>query len=199
MCTLYRLKSTTAEIARLFDAEPRTEWAPPAAFHPDRPAPVVGHGKAGRVLADARWGVPPPPSAPGGRPVVNVRNLASPFWRGALARPALRCLVPADDFCEWTDTPDPETGRKRKVFFGLADGTPFAFAGLIRPAPSASEDPPRFAFLTCAANAVVAPVHAKAMPVLLMPEQWGPWLDGAPAEAFQHPLDSNRLRIVEGG
>lgn len=197
MCTLYRLKTTAGEMARLFEAEARADWAPPVDVHPDRQAPVVGHGKAGRVLAMARWGVPPPTSAPGRRPVVNIRNLASPFWRAALARPALRCLVPADDFCEWTDTADPATGRKRKVFFGIADGSPFAFAGLIRPAAAGSDELPRFAFLTCAPNAVVAPVHAKAMPVILPPEAWGPWLDGAPAEAFQQPLPDAALRIVE--
>ncbi len=195
MCTLYRLKSTEAEIARLFEAEARTRWEPPVSLYPDRPAPVVGHGKAGRVLAEARWGVPPPAS--GSRPVVNIRNLASPFWRAALARPALRCLVPADDFCEWTDTPDPATGRKRKVFFGMESGHPFAFAGLIRPAPDGSAEMPRFAFLTCEPNAVVAPVHAKAMPVILQPEAWGPWLDGVPAEVFQHPLPDTLLRIVD--
>lgn len=197
MCTLYRLTSTAGEIAGLFGAEARATWEPPVSVHPDRLAPVVGHGKAGRVLADARWGVPPPPSAKGGRPVVNVRNLASPFWRGALARPALRCLVPADAFCEWTDTPDPATGRKQKRFFGLASGAPLAFAGLIRPAPAQSEEPPRFAFLTCEPNGVVAPVHAKAMPVILQPDAWDAWLDGAPAEAFQHPLPDALLRSVD--
>jgi putative SOS response-associated peptidase YedK len=196
MCTLYRLKSTAAELARLFAAEARATWEPPLSVHPDRVAPVIGHGRAGRVLADARWGVPAPPSARGGRPVVNIRNLQSPFWRGALARPARRCLVPADDFCEWTDTPDPDTGRRRRVFFGLASGAPFAFAGLICQARDGDELP-RFAFLTCEPNAVVAPVHARAMPVLLAPDAWGPWLDGAPAEAFQQPLADDLLVVVE--
>lgn len=195
MCTLYRLKSTAGEIARLFEAEARTDWVPPASFHPDRPAPVVGHGREGRVLAEARWGVPPP--AAGRRPVVNVRNLASPFWRGALARPALRCLVPADDFCEWTDTPDPGTGRKRQMFFARRDGAPFAFAGLIRPERQGSGELPRFAFLTTEANALVAPVHAKAMPVILSPQAWGPWLEGASAEAFQHPAPDDLLVLLE--
>ena len=197
MCTLYRLTSTADEVARLFGAEARTGWEPPLSVHPDRAAPVVGHGQSGRVLADARWGVQPPPSAKGGRPVVNIRNLASPFWRSALARPALRCLVPADDFCEWTDAPDPATGRKRRVFFALSSGAPFAFAGLVRPAPADSDELPRFAFLTCEPNAVVAPVHAKAMPVLLGPDAWNSWLEGAPAEAYQHPIDDALLRIVE--
>jgi putative SOS response-associated peptidase YedK len=193
MCTLYRLASRTAEIAHLFDAAPRTSWEPPLAVYPDRLAPVVGHSHEGPVLADARWGIPPPPRL-GTRPVVNIRNLQSPFWKPALAKPALRCLVPADSFCEWTDTPDPATGRKRQFFFGLASAEPFAFAGLIRPGPQG--EPPRFAFLTCGPNAVVAPIHAKAMPVILTPDKWRPWLDGAPAEAFQHPLPGDQLQII---
>jgi putative SOS response-associated peptidase YedK len=194
MCTLYRLATKTAEIARLFGAEAQTSLEAPLAIYPDRLAPVVGHGSGGRVLAEARWGVPPP--AAGARSVVNVRNLASPFWRGALARPALRCLVPADDFCEWSDAADPATGRKRQHFFALATGTPLAFAGLVRPAPPQSEDPPRFAFLTTEPNAVVAPIHAKAMPVILTPEQWDPWMEGLPAEAFQHPIADEALRLL---
>lgn len=194
MCTLYRLATKTAEIARLFGAESRTTLEAPLAVYPDRLAPIVGHGNCGRVLADARWGVPPP--AAGSRPVVNVRNLASPFWRGALARPTLRCLVPADDFCEWSDTADPATGRKRQHFFALAAGTPLAFAGVVRPAPPESTEPPRFAFLTTEPNAVVAPIHAKAMPVILTSEQWDPWMDGVPADVFQRPLAAGSLRLL---
>jgi putative SOS response-associated peptidase YedK len=194
MCTLYRLRSTAGEIARLFEAEVRMEWTTPVAIHPDRPAPVVGHGREGRVLVAARWGFPSP--VPGSRSVVNIRNLASPFWRRALGRPALRCLVPADDFCEWTDAPDPATGRKRQHFFALASGTPMAFAGVVRPAPAGSTEPPRFAFLTTEPNDVVAPIHAKAMPVILAPEQWEGWMEGLPAQAFQQPFPPEGLLLL---
>lgn len=192
MCTLYRLTSRTADIARLFDAEPIAQWEPPAAFYPDRIAPVVCATAEGRALVDARWGVPPP--ATGSRPVVNIRNLESPFWKGALATPRLRCLVPADAFSEWTDTPDPATGRKRQHFFALASGAPFAFAGLLR--EGLPGEPPRFAFLTTGPNALVAPIHAKAMPVILTPADHGPWLEGAPAPAFQQPAPEGILRLI---
>jgi len=192
MCTLYRLSSRTDDIARLFEAAPATRWEPLAAFYPDRIAPVVRIRPEGRALVDARWGVPPP--AAGSRPVVNVRNLESPFWKGALATPRLRCLVPADSFCEWTDTPDPATGRKRQHFFALASGEPFAFAGLLREGPAG--EPPRFAFLTTAPNALVAPIHAKAMPVVLTADDYAPWLDGAPAQAFQHPAPEGLLALL---
>lgn len=193
MCTLYRLASHTEEIARLFDAAIETGWTAPASFYPDRAAPILVETAAGRRLIEGRWGVPPPPRL-GPRPVVNIRNLESPFWRPALANPALRCLVPADSFCEWTDTPDPVTGRKRQHFFARPDGSPFAFAGLLRPGPPG--EPPRFAFLTCAPNAVVAPIHAKAMPVLLGPSDWAPWLEGIPAAAVQQPCAATDLRLL---
>ena len=50
-------------------------------------------------------------------------------------------------FCEWTAEPDPETKRKRKVWFGLHEAHEplFAFAGLWRP----GEGGPFMAFLTC--------------------------------------------------
>lgn len=183
MCTNYRLDGSLADIAATFGAKAEEGLQPTASAFPDSVAPVVRISGSGRTLCPARWGVPPP--AAGKRPVVNIRNLDSPFWRAALAKPGLRCLVPATAFAEWTDQPDPETGRKVKHWFGRADRAPFAFAGLLRPVPG--EDVPRFAFLTCAPDRLIAPVHAKAMPVVLSPADHAPWLDGAPAHAFQHP------------
>jgi putative SOS response-associated peptidase YedK len=155
---------------------------------------IVADQNAGRVLEAMRWGWPPFGTVR--RPITNVRNLASPFWRGALGDPARRCLVPATAFCEWSAAPDPATGRKRRHWFALADGAPFAFAGLWRP----TDDGPRFAFLTCAPNGMVGRVHPKAMPVLLRPgaEAQG-WLeaDGAGAAALQRPLDDGEMVELE--
>lgn len=59
-----------------------------------------------------------------------------------------------------------------------------------------------FSFLTCGANGVVGPIHAKAMPVLLStPEEWSPWL-AAPTEIapeLQRPLPDAQMRIVARG
>lgn len=194
MCNLYRMTSNAQAIAQLFRADVAGHNLPALPeIYPDAEAPVVVAGGAGRRLDLMRWGWPPFGEVK--RPITNVRNLASPMWRAALADPARRCLVPVTAFSEWSAAPDPQTGRKRKHWFDLPHDPLFAFAGLWRP----TEQGPRFAFLTCEANAVVGRVHPKAMPVLLRPgEAFDRWLsaDGAGAAALQVPLADDLMREV---
>lgn len=150
---------------------------------PDRIAPVLclatESGPGDPVRDDAalhaipmRWGFPPPPSAPNGRVVTNLRNLESAFWRRWLV-PAQRCLVPFTCFAEYTDSLP-----RREVWFGLAGQETGFFAGVwrewngVRGTKSApvSGEHRLFAILTCEPNADVLPVHAKAMPVILTTE-----------------------------
>ena len=56
----------------------------------------------------------------------------------------------------------------------------FMLAGVWRP----SEAGQVFAFLTTEPNAIVAPIHPKAMPVILHEEDWQQWLDARVAEAL---------------
>ena len=173
MCNLYTMTATVDELRRLFGPfEGDTANLPPFdEIYPGKPAPVLRRGQGGALLLETMtWGFPGPAAAKG-RPVTNIRNLDSPFWRSALTNPERRCIVPATRFCEWTG----EVGKKTKVWFGLArDEQPlFAFAGLWRPGAGG----PFMAFLTCAANDIVGAVHPKAMPVMLRPEDAERWLD----------------------
>ena len=59
-----------------------------------------------------------------------------------------------------------------------------------------------YAFLTCEPNSVVAPIHPKAMPVILTkPEEWEAWLSAEWSEvtSLQRPLPNHSLRVVAHG
>ncbi|KHK89403.1 SOS response-associated peptidase family protein [Novosphingobium malaysiense] len=159
---------------------------------PKREAMVVRDAAGGAVIDRLRWGAPL--KVPGKRPgttitrrVTNVRNLASPFWRSMLASPAQRCLVPFTRFAE----PKPGAGRE-EVWFRVNATTVPAFAGIWR----ASEEGNVFAFLTCEPNPLVGPIHPKAMPVILHPEDYQDWLDGAPAQDFARPFPSQLMAVT---
>lgn len=200
MCNLYRMTATVDEMRRVFGSfhGDRSNFPPVDDLYPGRVAPVLRHGDDGGLMLDMMtWGFPGPAAAKG-RPVTNVRNLTSPFWRSALDRPERRCIVPVTSFCEWTAEPDPETKRKRKVWFGMRDNDPqvFAFAGIWRP----GEERPFMAFLTCEPNDLVGAVHPKAMPVILKPEDVSRWLTDERVSACELavPHSDDTMMIAEG-
>ncbi|WP_265570227.1 SOS response-associated peptidase [Sphingomicrobium nitratireducens] len=182
MCNLYSMTATVDEMKKLFGGFEGDRANLPSydEIYPGRLAPVLRREEGTLRLDEMEWGFPGPQAAKG-RPVTNVRNLSSPFWRSALNRPDRRCLVPVTRFCEWSAAPDPSTGRKFKHWFGLKDEAAplFAFAGLWRP----GEEKSYFAFLTCAPNTMVGAVHPKAMPVMLAADDHDRWLDGETDEA----------------
>ena len=170
MCNLYSVTKGQSAIRDLFAVKHDRAGNLPqlASIFPDQLAPIVRVGADGyRELAMARWGMPGPPQF-GGQPVTNIRNVGSPHWRRWLGA-ASRCIVPATSFCEYADT----RPRKTPIWFALSDDRPlFAFAGLWTPwrgvrGPKSAPvegDHELFGFLTTDANAIVAPIHPKAMP-----------------------------------
>lgn len=194
MCNLYSMTATVDEMRRVFGpfAGDTANLPPFDEIYPGKPAPVLRRECGGLKLETMTWGFPGPAAARG-RPVTNVRNLSSPFWRSAITAPERRCIVPVTSFCEWTG----EVGNKRKVWFGLREERSplFAFAGIWRP----GEGGPFMAFLTCDANTVVGAVHPKAMPVMLRAADVGRWLDSEREQAcaLAVPFADDDMHVLE--
>jgi len=166
---------------------------------PKRPGLVIRNDESGAKTLDAMtWGVPF--TTAGKRPgttvtksITNVRNLSSSFWKSMLATPARRCLVPFTSFAEPKPGKDPETGRPAEYWFTVQDRPVAVFAGIWRP----TEVGNAYAFLTCEPNALVAPLHPKAMPVILDEADYERWLtcDYDEACSLAQPYPSQLLMV----
>lgn len=197
MCNLYKVRTTAQEMARLFDAipDPTNQIAVEKDYvAPGKPGHVVREEYGQRLLSAMSWGFPFQ-----GKPVTNVRNYTSPFWKSALANPARRCLVPVTEFQEWSVALMPDTGKKMAFWFSVPSQPVFAFAGIWRPTDSV----PVYSFLTCGydgdpANHVVGAIHPKACPVVLHEEDYDRWLctDFEDAISLASPFPS-QLLVVE--
>ena len=212
MCNLYSLTKGQQAIRELARAmrDVAGNLPPLPGVFPDYSAPIVRNAPDGvRELSMARWGLPSPVFALKGRNsdpgVTNVRNVASPHWRRWLGVEN-RCVVPFTSFSENEALAD---GSHPPVWFALDEARPLAFfAGVwtrwtsVRKVREGETTNDLFAFLTTEPNADVAPIHPKAMPVVLTtPEEIETWMSAPSAVALklQRPLPDGALRIVARG
>lgn len=197
MCNLYKVRTTAQEMARLFDAipDPMNQIAVEKDYvAPGKPGHVVREEDGQRLLSAMSWGFPFQ-----GKPVTNVRNYTSPFWKSALANPARRCLVPVTEFQEWSVAHMCDTGKKKAFWFSVPSQPVFAFAGIWRP----TDGVPVYSFLTCGydgdpANHVVGTIHPKACPVVLHEEDYDRWMhtDLEDAISLASPFPSQLMAVA---
>lgn len=179
MCGRYSLATPWQRLAEKFGiriADVPDLFAARWNIAPSQNVLAVGPDRSGRPApAFFKWGLVPAWSQDDKHGPINARAetaAAKPMFAEALRH--RRCLIAADGFYEWTRPPQ----RKLPWHFRMADGEPFAFAGLWeawRPAEGARP------LLTCAmltvpANELVRPVHHR-MPAVLHPADYAAWID----------------------
>ena len=201
MCGRYVRRSDKQKIAEYFHADPRpTELPMPDEdlnVAPTTHQPIIRQSreKGDREIVLARWGLVPfftkDLKDVKGLSTINAR--AESITKAPTCREPFkkrRCLIPASAFYEW-----PKEGKppKQPYAFELANGNPFAFAGLW----DAWKDKDghwmqSFAIVTTKANELLSPIHPR-MPVILHPRDYDRWLDREETDGL--PLDL--LRPIE--
>jgi putative SOS response-associated peptidase YedK len=183
MCGRYELHTQPAALALAFGVPFPSPMRARYNIAPMQDVPIVRRSAAGeRELVHVRWGLVPrwakDPSI--GNRMINARaeTLADkPSFRTALRRH--RCLLPADGFYEWKQTP---SGAKQPLHIGMKDAAPFGLAGLFeRWLSPAGEVLDTCTIITTQANALLAPLHDR-MPVIIAPVAFDRWLDVANEE-----------------
>lgn len=171
MCGRFVIEGAPRPVEALLAALP--PGSPPVRLgemYPTARALVAREQNGQPASASLIWGLP----RPGGKGVlINARSetvAEKPMFRRLLRHGPL--VIPASGFYEWHG----EGKDKEKWLFGAADGGLIWLAGLWGTFRQATgEEADCFVILTTAADAVVAPYHAR-MPVLVPPARVRAWL-----------------------
>ncbi len=201
MCGRYTITSSPEAIRALFRYAEQPNFPPRYNVAPTQPIAIVRLIDGKRHFALVRWGLLPSwvkdPKI--FTLLINARGESAaekPAFRAAMRR--RRCLIPADGFYEWKAV----GGRKQPFFVRAKSGGPLAFAGLWETWTGPNgEELETAAIVTTRANRTLAPIHDR-MPVILAPEAFDLWLDGAKvdaatASALIAPAPDNLLESYE--
>jgi putative SOS response-associated peptidase YedK len=177
MCGRFSAAISATTLASHFNVQESVDWRERYNLAPSQEVPtVVQSAGAAREIRRMRWGLIPSwakdPSI--GIRLINARAetaATKPAFRGALRE--RRCLIATDGFYEW----QAQGRRKQPWCIRMADGRPFAFAGL----RELWTDPEGVAIESCTIitttpNDLIGRIHHR-MPVVLSPGDYDRWLD----------------------
>jgi putative SOS response-associated peptidase YedK len=166
---------------------------------------AIVRGEDGTPEARAmRWGLIPPwaKDAKIAYKMINARAETADekgAYKRLLATADRRALLLADGFYEWLRSEDRKQPRV-PFRFTLADGAPFAFAGLWTPGTLDGEPIESATILTTAANGLVAAVHDRMPVILAGPDGERAWLspelDALAAKALCVPLAAQQMIVT---
>jgi len=168
---------------------------------PTQKAAIVGEGKRGRSLVQARWGLVPQwwkkPLSEFRATTFNARSeeaATKPMFRDAWR--SGRCLVPVIGYYEWSG----KARAKHAFFITLKGNAPgFCMAGLWAQTRIGGEKLLSFTVLTCAAGEATRHIHPRS-PVVLAEADWKHWLTpGSDAAGLMRPATDARIDLREVG
>ena len=190
MCGRFAFYSPSEATAALFGVENSLPVAERYNIAPSQFIAAIRNDEQGAAeLTMLRWGLVPfwaKDPAIGNR-MINARAETvgeKPSFRDAYRK--RRCLILADGFYEWQKGADGKT----PYFISLADGQPFAFAGIWEHWKSKESDESlqTAAIITTAANEFMSTLHHR-MPVVLRPDLAATWLGGDP-DCLERVIDA---------
>ncbi|WP_321943056.1 SOS response-associated peptidase [Paraburkholderia tropica] len=181
MCTNYAAARRDRLFKQFGVEPPESPWRDEV--YKDYPAPIIRRGEDGARADVATFGIVPRKHIPPGVRVFDTMNARAETvgekrsYSGAWKKQQL-CLIPCEAFYE----PDYETGKAVRWRIGMADGSPFAIAGLWR--EWTEEEGKALSFTMLTVNAAEHPLmkrfhkpgDEKRSVVIVPPSEYEGWL-----------------------
>jgi putative SOS response-associated peptidase YedK len=176
MCGRFVITSPPEALRRIFGYSEQPNFPPRHNVAPTQPIPVVILENGIRHFCLMRWGLLPAWVKDPRKfsLLINARAetaLEKPAFKNAMKR--RRCLIPADGYYEWQNSPT----HKRPHFIHRRDGQPIGLAGLAETwiGPN-GEELDTVAIVTKPASTDLAPLHHRE-PATIAPADFDRWLD----------------------
>lgn len=180
MCGRFTLTASAEQIEARFGVPLPAPYKPRYNIAPTQEILALRNDQHGRRVEPLRWGLIPywakdPKIA---QRLINARAetlFEKPSFRDAVKQ--RRCLIIADGFYEWRQTPQ---GKRVPVYVRLRSQEPFGFAGLWESWSSPEGQTVKTCtIITTEPNELIRPIHSR-MPVIVPRELEEFWLDPSP-------------------